>query len=266
MPGQQLKQAPTPSAPSAQAAAVPDRDRNGNKALTYYPFYTFSSSPTFNTWAKLTCHTIQHELQANSSFPSRLLLLDDDHRGNDNDDNDDHNRLLLFYLNHPIQYVQVTGVIVSIDEHHVQRHVQHHGQDQCQITILSVDDSSGATVDVVFQHQHQHRHPTNANPRAGNTNIDTAHMVNLLAGLAPGTVLRAKGTLRHFRGRRQVRLLRGEVISSTAAEMRLASARARFYSSVLAKPWTREWEREEVERAKEAEVARRAGEEVEGEK
>ncbi|RMZ91767.1 hypothetical protein DV736_g1023, partial [Chaetothyriales sp. CBS 134916] len=225
--------------------------------LTFYPFYTFSSSPTFNTWAKLTCHTIQHELRASSSFPSRLLRLDDDDGG-------DKHRLLLFYLNHPIQYVQVTGVIVSIDEHHLDRH-------QCQLTILSLDDSSGATVDV------------------------------LLPDLAPGTVFRAKGSLSQFRGRRQVRLLRGEVIGSTGAEMGLVSARGRFYSSVLAKPWvisarrmaglkqraTRahedlerarrrradrerrhadslktDWDRDEVERATEAEVARSAGEEV----
>ncbi|RMZ76307.1 hypothetical protein DV738_g5012, partial [Chaetothyriales sp. CBS 135597] len=141
------------------------------------------------------------------------------------------------------------------------------------VVTLQIDDGTGASVEVVYYEPFPHGTLEYAHRRYDD----------------------------HRRRRMRLRLLRGNVVGSTAAEMRLVDARARFYRRVLARPWVvsparvaalegeiavaqgardrarrqraeresrhadrlnRAWEHEQAQRAAEAEAARRAGEEV----
>ena len=81
--------------------------------LTFYPAYCFPVAPTHNTWAKLTAADV-HALRERSGFEGQNLY---------------------FYLNHPIKWVRLVGVIVAFDVFPTR-------------WIMVLDDSSGSTIEV----------------------------------------------------------------------------------------------------------------------
>jgi Telomere regulation protein Stn1 len=190
--------------------------------LPFYPAYAFSASPTWFTWVKLTCADIHSSLRPRSDFPSNLI----DPPANDAPAKP----LLLFYLNHPIQFVQVGGIVVAIED------LNEH------FFLITIDDSSGATIDVIYWKPK----PTTAHPglQKGNgdqsdrsMSADETNILTLLPTLQIGHCLAAKGTITQFRGTRQLNLLRLAVVPTTSAEVRHISQRAAFLDTVLSKPW-----------------------------
>ena len=196
------------------------------QAYSFYPAYCHSASTTWNTWVKLTSHDIHHVLRPRpgaSSFVS-------------NSDN-----LVLFYLNHPIQYVQVVGVVVSCDDYH-------------ERWIIGVDDSSGATIELTcakpqlkndaltkdtqgVERDEQRVRRERATHSAPDLDPEVVGLQSVLAKLDVGTVVQAKGTLSTFRHVRQISLKRIKIVPDTNAEMLLIAARTRTLVEQFSTPW-----------------------------
>lgn len=142
-----------------------------------------------------------------------------------------------FYNNHPIQFVCLAGVIVTRDEYE-------------RRTVLNVDDSSGATIEVVIlKAPAATNQPNPATVRGDDDDgdnetqplthvtstarepIDTTH-------LRVGAVVKIKGTLSTFRTTMQVVLERFWVLRETNAEVKFWNERARFLVDVLSVPWS----------------------------
>lgn len=151
-------------------------------------------------------------------------------------------------------------------------------------TIITLDDSSGATIDVcVLQSDPKDREKTQtediqisniskAEPDAS-TSLDTSEQISNaktpvlqtehvsatdrtildITNLKPGTTVRVKGTLSRFRSIMQLNLERFTLIRDTNAEMQFIDERLQFLVEVLAVPWVLSDEeieqlREEAER------------------
>lgn len=132
-------------------------------------------------------------------------------------------------------------------------------------TILTLDDSSGATIDIVVlkadpNHQNpgQQDHPKGDDEEAQEVrttvkrpppqhqqhqpeeelHLTTTTQATLdISPLTPGTVVKLKGTLSSFRARMQLHLERFFPIPDTNAEIRFLGQRIRFLVEVLSVPW-----------------------------
>jgi len=293
---QKSRHASTTSSPASSPPSSTQSTSSAETGLTFYPAYCNRASPTWFTWVKITAHDVHHVLQ---SRPGYTNTAGTNVRGG----NEHHPPALpLFYLNHPIQFVQVVGVVVNFEDYFE------------KFWLFTLDDSSGATIDVTC------RKPVVKKSEAANTqdmisaktdhdseeDRDLASLHALLPTLAIGTVVQAKGTVTTFRSTRQLHLIRLSLVRTSTDELQLISSRTKFLASTLSKPWVvppsvqtrllkeaqgeienqsarakryqlrqvkkRAWEsrhareiaeeyaREEAERHKAAEMARRAGE------
>lgn len=200
--------------------------------LTFYPAYCYSASPTWSKWVKLTCWDVHNALrphqQQGKSYTSGSNAA-----------------LTLFYLNHPIQYVQVVGIVVAIEDYY-----EHH-------FLVTIDDSSGAILDIVLRKPKQRPNHNAPNALARPSNRATAAtiadadaddpndeetkttiaLLTTLMTLTIGTPILAKGTLTLFRNTRQLTLLRLQPLHSTSAELQHIASRTTFLASTLGKPW-----------------------------
>lgn len=134
-------------------------------------------------------------------------------------------------------------------------------------TILTLDDSSGATIDVCILQsdpKEKEKTQTNSSQTSGISNpepdaptsfdasgqTDTTTQVNQtehvsatdrtildITCLRPGTTVKVKGTLSRFRSTMQLNLERFTVIRDTNAEMQFIDERLQFLVEVLAVPW-----------------------------
>ncbi|KIW99761.1 uncharacterized protein Z518_10689 [Rhinocladiella mackenziei CBS 650.93] len=213
--------------------------------LIFYPAYTFKASVTWWKWVKLTAHEIHSVLNprppyvevTTSSIPSDRY---DEHGRHYRDDRP----LLLFYLNHPIQFVQVVGVVVALEDYFE------------KFWLFTIDDSSGATIDVTCRKPEKEtenntrdggkprpgQNEATLNPKADEEqrSLDPTEQQALRASMSAlqiGTVVQAKGTLSAFRSVRQLTLLRLNIVPDTTHEMALISSRTQFLKSTLSKPW-----------------------------
>ena len=204
--------------------------------LTFYPAYAFKASPTWWKWVKLSCHDVHTALQPHEKYAHVTVP----HGTTTNGPTSTHGRrdapLLLFYLNHPIQFVQVIGVVVAYEEYFG------------KFWLFTVDDSSGANIDVTCPKAVQETAQTTLQARVpSKPTIQQQHndeditaeqlLHTTLSTLTIGTVVQAKGTLTTFRSTRQLTLLRLTIVPSTTHEMALISSRTEFYSSTLSSPW-----------------------------
>lgn len=143
-------------------------------------------------------------------------------------------------------------------------------------TILTLDDSSGETIEIAVlkaespgldtaeRPAHRQQQPLEKAARhvaaTNRTDLD-------ISPLVPGTVVQVKGTLTEFRAAMQLQLERFFLIRNTAAEMRFVDQRSRYLVEVLTVPWELtgeeveqlrlEAEAEEEQAEKEQERARR---------
>ncbi|KAH0544529.1 hypothetical protein FGG08_001301 [Glutinoglossum americanum] len=188
--------------------------------LEFYPSYCFAvASPTYNVWAKLTATDV-HALSERKEFVAQNIY---------------------FYLNHPIRWICVTGVVVAVDEFEKR-------------TILWVDDGSGSWggIEVVWERPCPSSSPSNANATTAVTTLAPPRTTATpdISGIDIGTVIRAKGTITTFRNTRQILLKRVEILPDTQSEVKAWKGVTRFRVEVLGKPW--ELEPEEVARMWEA--------------
>ncbi|PSN73499.1 hypothetical protein BS50DRAFT_514836 [Corynespora cassiicola Philippines] len=175
-----------------------------------YPAYCFRASPTFDAWVKLTAADIQ-ALRYEPEFPGQQIY---------------------FHLNHPIRYVCLVGVVVAIEDINA------------RYTVLTVDDGSGATIEVKIVRITPDVYDPETNP--SNTTVANINVISRIGvfevsidghSLDIGTVVKAKGTLSEFRGAKQLELKRITVVSSTDKEAKAWADAAAYKRNVLAKPW-----------------------------
>lgn len=153
-----------------------------------------------------------------------------------------------FYHNHPIRYISLAGLIVARTETPYR-------------TILTLDDSSGATLDIVVlirqTDTQQPSHPTTTTTKDPTTPTHTSPTTSTeldITPLVPGAVAHVKGTISTFRSATQLQLERFWLLRDTNAEMRFVAQRARYLAEVLSYPWV--LSAEEVVRLEEEAEAR----------
>lgn len=137
-----------------------------------------------------------------------------------------------FYLNHPIRYIYLVGVVVAIDDINL------------RYTTLTLDDGSGATLEVKIKRLLPEIHNPVDNP--SNTEVDN---VNVISGLGYfdvtvngqivdiGTAIKVKGTVSEFRGFKQLELKRIWIVATTNEEVKFWEALATFKERILGTPW-----------------------------
>ncbi|KAK1143473.1 hypothetical protein N8T08_006279 [Aspergillus melleus] len=211
-----------------------------HEELVFYPAFCFKASPTHFAWVKMMATDV-HRLKRRPEFGDQSIL---------------------FYQNHPIRFVSVAGIIIARTEYP-------------RLTILTLDDSSGATIDIVVYKAdptttaavaaaaqdtsvsvsasvsgpgsgsgpgtRQPPPPPNGSIQSQWTTThvaatDRISAVNITS-LVPGAVAQIKGTLSMFRSTVQLQLERVFVVRDTSAEMRFLDQCCRFLVEVLAVPW-----------------------------
>ncbi|KAF2621631.1 hypothetical protein BU25DRAFT_435428 [Macroventuria anomochaeta] len=175
-----------------------------------YPAYCFQSSPTYNAWVKLTAADV-HTLRSEPDFQGQNIY---------------------FYLNHPIRFVRVVGVVVAIDDINL------------KYSALTLDDGSGATVELkivrTVSGEQGSKNPS-SNTTISNVNVISQFGVFEITvdhlSLDIGTVLKAKGMISEFRGVKQLELKRVHIVSSTNEEAQAWAETAAFKTTILSVPW-----------------------------
>ncbi|KAK4972514.1 hypothetical protein LTR28_012438 [Elasticomyces elasticus] len=176
-----------------------------------YPARYFTASPTWFTWNKLTAADI-HALRTERGFEGQNVY---------------------FHLNHPIRFIRLVAPVVAIDDINP------------KYTILTLDDGSGATIEVKIVRLAAA--VAQGSTRRSNTEVDnttirsTLGTFEVLIDGAPvdiGTVIKAKCTISTFRQVRQLELQRVSVVRDTNEEARAWAELAEFKERVLAKPWS----------------------------
>ena len=175
-----------------------------SNSLTFYPAYCHKASPIHFSWVKLRAFDIHHALTTQPGFDGQNLY---------------------FYLNHPVQFVCLVGIIVIFEEFYEKR------------WLFTLDDSSGETIEIVcpkplIGHDVGGRRDPVQEPDADVVNRERVMLqVNL------GSVVKIKGTISVFRDIRQISLERIGILDDTNAEAEFWQQRAKLFKDVLSKPW-----------------------------
>lgn len=179
-------------------------------SLTFYPAYCYAASPTYFKWVKLTALDIHERLLSRPGFQGQNLY---------------------FYLNHPIQFVNLAGVVVSCEEWQEKR------------WILVVDDGSGATIEVTCL-KPQRKGAEGEEVGVERKVLEEGEWVEekwareeIIASLEVGSVIKVKGKIGAFRDVRQIQLERIAVVHHTNAEMLFWEQRTLVKAEILSKPW-----------------------------
>lgn len=191
-----------------------------NDSLVFYPAFCFKASPTHFAWVKMAAVDV-HRLKKRPGFEGQNIY---------------------FYLNHPIRFVCLVGLIVA-------------RTDVYKRTILTLDDSSGSTIEIAVlkpeqstpegteqgqqQHHRHHHQGSKAQPQPIiETHVTATDKTYLdISSLVPGTLVKVKGTLSTFRSGMQLNLERFFPVPDTNAEMQFLDQRIRFLVEVLWVPW-----------------------------
>jgi hypothetical protein len=209
-----------------------------NPELHFYPAYCNKASPTYFTWVKLTASDIHHSLRSRPGFVNHNNNISYQRPQSTTPTS------LLFYLNHPVQFVCIVGIVVAFDDHD-------------RFWVFTVDDSSGATIDVTYrkpekakeqdEHESVRLNRNAALPQAAtveaNSDQDDGTLegastcLEVLSRVDVGSVVKIKGTISAFRSVRQIALERLEVVLDTNAEVRFWTQRKQLFADVLSKPW-----------------------------
>ncbi|KAF2765847.1 hypothetical protein EJ03DRAFT_279252 [Teratosphaeria nubilosa] len=179
--------------------------------LKLYPARYFEAAPTSMHWNKLSAADI-FNLQREPEYEGQNVY---------------------FHLNHPIQYIYLSGVLVEVD-------VVPGGK----YTLLTLDDGSGACI--VAKIVNREKADNDEAEYPSNTLVDNvsvsfeigspsltidAKIVNV------GDVIKVKGTISTFRKIRQIEAKRMSVVKDTNAEAQHWSDMAAWRRDVLSKPW-----------------------------
>ncbi|RAL10648.1 OB-fold domain-containing protein [Aspergillus homomorphus CBS 101889] len=144
----------------------------------FYPAYCFKASPTHFTWVKMAAADVLR-LRRRADYPETY-----------------------FHLNHPIRFISLAGLITARTEY-------------ARVTVLSLDDSSGASIDIVAVKADPYLARADAKPntnpeRDGGADANPAQAQNPggkqnhispttqhtldITPLVPGTLAHVKGT------------------------------------------------------------------------
>ncbi|KAI0813137.1 hypothetical protein GGR55DRAFT_599098 [Xylaria sp. FL0064] len=188
--------------------------------LVYYPQYCFHLSHTINTWCPLRAIDI-------AGLGSRPGFEDSN---------------VFFYLNHPIQWVRIVGVVVAIDHYY--------GHE-----VYTIDDSTGQCIECTLpvpnpksdkmnnRHINQAGTAENSSKAANLANtVEAITADNVPAPLIPkdidiGTVLDVKGSVKLFRGQRQIKIQKAKRVLSTTQEALFWDKTRDFRRDTLSQPW-----------------------------
>ncbi|KIW02007.1 uncharacterized protein PV09_06513 [Verruconis gallopava] len=177
-----------------------------------YPAYAFKESPTWFTWVKLLAVDV-HGLREEAGFQGQNVY---------------------FYQNHPIRFVCLTGLVVSIDDK-LNRY-----------TLLELDDGSGSLIVVKITRLDSASAASPSSSFSSNTNVANVDVVvapgryDVLVNRVPlsiGAAVKVKCTISEFRNVRQLELKRIWTLRSTAEEAAEWEECARFKREVLCRPW-----------------------------
>ena len=177
---------------------------NVENGLKIYPSYCFKASPTYNTWVTLTAKSI-HALTQPAEFEGKLFhmtfsisdpvlirFIDEGSR-------------TYFYLNYPIKFVQLTGVIIALER------LEHRW-------IFAIDDSSGEAVNIIcacsLPYQRSIRNETsNKILDEEDITLETRRLGTTAAGsfvdltnFDIGQVVKVKGFINVYRDEKQISL------------------------------------------------------------
>lgn len=142
---------------------------------------------------------------------------------------------LYFYLNHPIRWIRLVGVIVAVDVLPTR-------------WILLLDDSSGATLEITCRRPTVPSNHAGATlPGDGNTTLSksgpptegltaTGRKIDLGA-VDIGTVVKVKGGIGSFRDAKQLLLERISILHSTNEEAAAWAENTAFHEHILGIPW-----------------------------
>ncbi|EXJ92227.1 hypothetical protein A1O3_00777 [Capronia epimyces CBS 606.96] len=217
-----------PQTPRAERPSPNILSSSAAPELTFYPAYTFKASATWFSWVKLPARDIHLVLQPHKKYADiAISSVAPERWGYGGGGSRDDAPLLLFYLNHPIQFVQVVGVVVVLEDYFE------------KFWLFTVDDGSGATIDVTCRKPEKEAEAGKgkSTSQAANRPTEEQCLHETLSALQIGTVVQAKGTISTFRSTRQLTLLRLSIVPDTTHEMALMSARTSFIKSTLSKPW-----------------------------
>jgi Telomere regulation protein Stn1 len=185
---------------------------NGHTSnLTFYPAYCYKASPTYFAWVKLTALDVHNALSTRPGFEGQNIY---------------------FYLNHPIQFVYLVGVVVSYEDFHERR------------WILIIDDSSGVTIEVTCPKPEKKLDGESKSASDEQLKIDADRIAeeqaraNTVASIDVGSVIKVKGKVCTFRDTRQIQLERIAVVPDTNVEMHFWEQRRKLKLEVLSRPWT----------------------------
>ncbi|KAI1436226.1 hypothetical protein GGR50DRAFT_693412 [Xylaria sp. CBS 124048] len=174
-------------------------------SLVYYPQYCFHLSSTINKWCPFRAIDVAG-LECRAGF----------------EDID-----VFFSLNHPIRWVRITGVVVAIDDYYGHR-------------VYTVDDSSGKCIECALAIPNATDNKTN--PRdsthvAVTVATPTAAMPSIPTDIDVGTTVDVKGSVKLFRGQRQIKIQKVTRVLSTNQEVLFWNKIRDFHRDVLSEPW-----------------------------
>lgn len=223
-------------------------------SLIFYPAFCFRLSPTYGTWARLTAtdvYSLRERVGFEGAFRAYLFArsislrcdvrisafcaaADTDARFTGQN--------LYFYLNHPIKWIRLVGIVVTFDI-------------QPTRFIMILDDSSGSTIEVTCGRKIPPPKYNNTDIRAvedylygsktaamepsePDTRGVTATGYDIdLRGVDIGSVLKVKGGIGDFRGQRQLLLERISAVQTTTEEAAAWAENTAFKRDILGCPW-----------------------------
>ncbi|KAK8120657.1 hypothetical protein PG999_004777 [Apiospora kogelbergensis] len=172
------------------------KESGGAAKYEFYPIYCNAVSPTLRTWCPLTAHDI-FGLQWKVTVESQ--------------------KYMFFYLNHPISWARIVGVVVAIDSFYGRR-------------IYTIDDSSGACIECCV-----------ALPTPDKTDKTAATSAapppDPYPDIETGIVVDVKGVLAVFRNEPQIGVVKMARVRSTNAEVAFWGKTRTFREGTLAEPW-----------------------------
>ncbi|KXX81558.1 CST complex subunit STN1 [Madurella mycetomatis] len=179
-----------------------------------YPQYCFHLSPTINRW----CHLQVVDIFRLTSHPG--------FRGQD----------VYFYLNHPIKWVRIAGVVVAVDDR------------QNKVT-YTIDDGSGATIECVVNLQRRVVSETATTAGQAASKPNEAQPIPVVdAPIDIGHTIDIKGSVSTWWESRQIRAEKISHLRSTEQEVLFWEKVTLLKREVLSKPWV--LDRREVRRCR----------------
>jgi hypothetical protein len=129
---------------------------------------------------------------------------------------------LYFYRNHPIKYVRLSGVVVCFFEYP-------------QRWVFVLDDSSGSTIEFIATRPQDPNNEISISIHGGEERI--AENGADVSGIDVGSIVKVKGLIGEWWGKRQILLERIAIVRDTNEEVRIWQENTKYLVEVLSKPW-----------------------------